>query len=180
MLDLGSGPGQYAIEAARLGWDVTAVDARTARTPDPEAEENADRAELIRSIDWVQADVREFPTVGYDLICVFGLLHHLEVDDQVDLLSRCSSTLTLLNVRIAPEITATEGSYEGRYHREPGETREERDELPAVAWGNEKSFVHAEDSLLRLLRECGFIKVMPMRPPHSLNYTFYMCLPAPR
>jgi SAM-dependent methyltransferase len=179
MLDLGTGPGHYSIDAARLGWEVTAVDARTMRTPKAE-EENPKRAELIRQINWVQADVREFLINGeYDLVCVFGILHHLEVDDQVKILSRCSDTLTLMNVRIAPEITTAEGPYEGRYHNEPGETREERDQLPAVSWGNEVSFLHTEESLLRLIRDCGYSKAMPMRPPHSPNYTFYLCLPSP-
>lgn len=180
MLDLGAGPGHYSIDATQLGWEVTAVDARTMRTPDAEAEKNPKRAELIRRVNWVQADIREFPINGeYDLICVFGILHHLEVNDQVKILSRCSDTLTLMNVRIAPEITAAEGPYEGRYHNEPGETREERDQLPAISWGNEVSFLHTEGSLLGLIRDCGYSKVMPMRPPHSPNYTFYLCLPSP-
>jgi SAM-dependent methyltransferase len=182
MLDLGAGPGHYSLDAAKLGWEVTAVDARTARTPDPEAEENPERAELIRSISWIEADVREFPIRSgeYDLICIFGLMHHLEVADHVKILEHCSDTLTLLNVRIAPELTATEGPYEGMYRNEPGETREERDQIPAAAWGNDRSFLHTEESLTRLVQDCGYSKLMSMRPPHTLNYTFYLCLPSIR
>jgi 2-polyprenyl-3-methyl-5-hydroxy-6-metoxy-1,4-benzoquinol methylase len=181
MLDLGTGPGTFSLAAAQLGWEVTAVDARTTRTPDPDAEKNLDRAELIRSVRWVEADVREFPIRSgeYDLICIFGLLHHLEVDDHIKLLKRCSDTLTLLDVRIAPEVRATEGSYEGWHRRERGETQEERAQIPTTSWGNELSFHHTEESLLRLLRDCGYSKVLPMRPPHHLNYTFYLCLPSP-
>jgi 2-polyprenyl-3-methyl-5-hydroxy-6-metoxy-1,4-benzoquinol methylase len=179
MLDLGSGRGNFSLAAARLGWEVTAVDARTARTPDPEAEKNPKRAKLIRSVKWVQADVREFPIRSgeYDLICILGLLHHLEVDAQVKLLRRCSGTLTLLDTRIAPEIIDTEGPYEGMYKREHGETREERDQVPTASWGNEVSFRHTEESLLRLVQDCGYSKLMAMRPPHRRNYTFYLCLP---
>ena len=181
MLDLGSGRGNFSLAAARLGWEVTAVDVRTARTPDPEAEKNPKRAKLIRSVKWVQADVREFPIRSgeYDLICILGLLHHLEVNDQIKLLRRCSSTLTLLDTRIAPEIVDTEEPYEGMYKREHGETREERDRVPTASWGNAVSFRHTEESLLRLVRECGYSKLMPMRPPHRRNYTFYLCLPPP-
>jgi hypothetical protein len=32
--------------------------------------------------------------------------------------------------------------------------------------------------LLRLVLDCGFIKMMQMRPPHREDYTFYLCLPA--
>ena len=179
MLDLGAGPGNFSLAAAQLGWAATAVDARAARTPDPEAEKDSDRAELIRSVRWVEADVREFPIRNgeYDLICILGLMHHLEVDDQIKLLRRCSGTLTLLDVRVAPRITDTEGPYEGRYRREKGETREERDQVLTASWGNEGSFHHTEESLLRLVRDCGYSKAMLMRPPHSPNYTFYFCLP---
>ena len=181
MLDMGTGPGTFALAAAELGWEVTAVDARTMRMPDPETEKDPGRAKLIRSIRWVEADVREFPIRSgeYDLICVLGILHHLRVNEHVELLKRCSDTLTLLDTRIAPEITVTEGPYEGRYHHEPGKTREERDQVPTASWGNEASFHHTEESLLRLARDCGYSKVMPMRPPHDRNYTFYLCLPSP-
>jgi 2-polyprenyl-3-methyl-5-hydroxy-6-metoxy-1,4-benzoquinol methylase len=181
MLDLGSGRGNFSLAAAQLGWEVTAVDARTARTPDAEEEKEPEYAKLIRSVKWVQADVREFPIRSgeYDLICILGLLHHLEVDDQIKLLKRCSDTLTLLDTRIAPEIVDTEGPYEGAYKREHGETREERDQIPTASWGNEVSFRHTEESLLRLVRDCGYSKLMAMRPPHRRNYTFYLCLPPP-
>lgn len=182
MLDLGAGPGHFSLIAAQLGWEVTAVDARNARTPDPEAEEDPERARLIRSVKWIEADVREFLVRDgeYDLICVFGLLHRLGLDDQIKLLKHCSVTLTLLDTRIAPEIVVTEGLYEGLYKHEPGETPEERDEIPWAAWGNELSLIHTEESLLRLLRGCGYGKAMGMKPPHSSNYTFYLCLPSPK
>lgn len=179
MLDLGAGPGNFSIPAAQLGWNVTAVDVRTVRRPDSEAESNPGLARLIKSIDWVESDVRDFQIKDgeYDLICVFGILHHLELDDQIALMKKCSSVLTILDCRVAPEITTTEGRYEGHYVREPGKTREDRDEIPGASWGNEKSFRHTEESLVRLLQDSGFQKVMCMRSPHAGNYTFYVALP---
>jgi 2-polyprenyl-3-methyl-5-hydroxy-6-metoxy-1,4-benzoquinol methylase len=179
MLDLGSGRGNFSLAAARLGWQVTAVDARTVRWPNPQ--EDSKQAKLMQSVNWVQADVREFPIRNgeYDLICILGLLHHLGVEDQIELMRRCSGTLTLLDTRIAPKITDTEGPYEGMYIREHGETREERDQVPTAAWGNEVSFRHTEESLLRLARDCGYSKTMTMKPPHRKNYTMFLCLPPP-
>jgi 2-polyprenyl-3-methyl-5-hydroxy-6-metoxy-1,4-benzoquinol methylase len=180
MLDLGAGSGNFSLLAAQMGWEVTAVDARSMRTPDPETEEDPEQAELIRSIRWVESDVREFPIESerYDLICILGLMHHLEVEDQLKLLGRSSDALTLLDVRIAPEIVVTEGPYEGLYFHERGKSREGRERLPQASWGNELSFRHTEESLLRLIRYCGYAHVMPMRPPHDPNYTFYLCLPS--
>ncbi len=181
MLDLGAGHGAFSLLAAELGWKVTAVDARTVRFPNAARQKNPERAALIRSVEWVHSDIREFPIQEgeYDLICVLGLMHHLEVEDHLKLLKSCSGTLTLLNARVAPEIVASEGPYEGSYYQERGGTREERDQIPLASWGNETSFRHTEESLLRLLRDCGYSKVMPMRPPHYQDYTFYLCLPAP-
>lgn len=179
MLDLAAGPGNFSIPAAKLGWDVTAVDVRTVRRPDAEAESDSERARLIRSIDWVESDIREFQIEDgeYDLICVFGILHHLELEDQISLVKKCSGTLTILDCRIAPEVTVTEGRYEGDYVREFGKTREERDKIPGASWGNERSFQHTEESLVCLLHDSGFRKVMCMTPPHAENYTFYVALP---
>ncbi len=61
MLDLGAGKGNFSLSAARLGWEVTAVDARTTRSPNADTEPDPAIAELIRTIHWVQADVRDFP-----------------------------------------------------------------------------------------------------------------------
>ena len=181
MLDLGTGAGTFSLIAARLGWEVTAVDARTVRMPDPDSEKDPGRVDLIRSVRWVEADVRGFPVPEgeYDLICIFGLLHHLELDAQIKLLKRCSNTLTFLAVRVVDRVVLTEGSDEGSNYREPGETREERDRVPWASWGNEASFKHTEESLLRLFQDSGYAQVMIMRPPFERNYTFYVCLPAP-
>jgi SAM-dependent methyltransferase len=182
MLDLGAGKGNFSLSAAELGWDVTAVDARTVRWPNADTEADPVVADRIRGIRWIQADVRTFPIApgDYDLICILGLLHHLEVADQQDLLRRCASTLLLLDTRIAPAVRDEQDGFEGMAIREHGETDEERNLVPTAAWGNAVSFRHTEESLVRLLRESGYAQVMPMRPPHRRDYTFYLCLPNPR
>lgn len=179
LLDLGAGKGNFSLSAAQLGWQVTAVDARTVRWPD-EAEADPETADLIRTIRWVQSDVREFPIGAgeYDLICILGLLHHLEVADQVALLKRCTGTPTLLDTRIAKANVDQVDGYEGMFIREHGDTREERDAVPQASWGNALSFQHTEESLLKLVMDCGFVKMMQMRPPHRPDYTFYLLLPA--
>ncbi len=179
MLDLGAGRGNFSISAAQMGWQVTAVDARTVRWPNADAEPDPEIAELIRSIRWIEADVREFP-IGrgeYDLICILGLLHHLEIPDQLNLVRRCTGTPLLIDTRIAPAVIDREGAYEGMIVREHGEDREERDQVPTASWGNPNSFRHTEESLLRLIRDCGYPQVLMTRPPHRRDYTFYLGLP---
>src|SRR3954471_6330340 len=182
MLDLGAGKGNFSLCAAELGWQVTAVDARTVRLPQAETAHDPAVAARIRAIRWIQADVRTFPIAAdaYDLICILGLLHHLELVDQIELIQRCARTLLLLDTRIAPAIVERQGGYEGMAIREHGETVQERELVPTAAWGNATSFRHTEESLLRLLRACGYAQVMPMRPPHRRDYTYYFCLPDPR
>jgi SAM-dependent methyltransferase len=179
LLDLGAGKGNYSLAAAELGWQVTAVDARTVRWPRAKPGLNPSLAAMIESIRWVQADIRDFPIAAgdYDLICVLGLLHHLEIPDQIALLRRCAGTLLLLDTRIAPAIVDVEGPYSGMLVREHGETRAERDLVPTAAWGNAVSFRHTEDSLIQLVRNSGYAQIMPMRPPHRRDYTFYLCWP---
>jgi len=182
MLDLGAGKGNFSLTAAELGWQVEAVDARTVRWPNAETEQDPAVAARIRSIRWIQADVRTFPIApdAYDLICILGLLHHLELVDQIELIKRCAGTLLLLDTRIAPAIVERQGGYEGMAIREHGDTVQERALVPTAAWGNATSFRHTEESLMRLLRDCGYAQVMPMRPPHRRDYTYYFCLPDPR
>ena len=46
-VDLGTGHGSFARQAASLGWTVTAIDARTERFP------------VDERVTWVQADIRD-------------------------------------------------------------------------------------------------------------------------
>ncbi len=179
LLDLGAGKGNFSLSAASLGWQVTAVDVRTVRWPEVDASSHSDMAALMNSITFVQSDVREF-SIGrneYDLICILGLLHHLEVPDQVDLIRKCASTPLLIDTRIASAEIDSFGDYRGMLIREHGETRAERDEVATASWGNETSFRHTEESLTQLLRDCGYPLVFQARPPHRREYTFYFALP---
>jgi SAM-dependent methyltransferase len=182
MLDLGAGKGNFSLSAAEPGCTVTAVDARTVRWADADAEPDPAAAGLIRTMRWVMADVRKSPIepgeYEYGLVCVLGLLHHHEVAAQVSLLKRCSTMPTLVDTRIAKAIVDVEGHYEGMLILEHGETRDQRDALPQASWGNPYSFQNTEEALLRLVLGCGYVKIMQMRPPHRIDYTFYLCLPS--
>jgi hypothetical protein len=179
LLDLGAGKGNFSMSAASYGWEDTAVDVRTVRWPEIDPQTAPEMAALLESITFVQSDIREF-TIGrneYDLICILGLLHHLEVPDQVALIRKCTGTPLLIDTRIASAEVDAVGDYRGMLIKEHGETREERDEVATASWGNETSFRHTEESLTRLLRDCGYPIVFQARPPHRREYTFYFALP---
>ena len=144
LLDLATGHGSFALTALDMGWEVTAVDARDDRLPSSD------------DVDWIQADVRDFDVSGYDAIAVLGLLYHLELSDQRELLKRCAPTLTIIDTHVSLRPKAAVGAYLGHYFDEyPG---------PRSSWGNAESFWLTEDSLYRLLLDCGFgaiLKVLP-------------------
>ena len=165
LLDLGTGHGAFAQIASELGWQVTAVDARTERMP------------MTRRIEWVQADVRTFDTSGYDCITLLGLLYHLEFQAVRDLLARCAGTPTILDTHHATLVDAIEDGYEGRTFEEVADYTPERlAETPTASWGNRTSWWPTRLALIRLLHDVGYQTVLVLDPPTTVNRTFYLCL----
>lgn len=165
-MDLGAGHGKFSIAAQELGWDVTAVDARTVRMP------------MTEGIEWLESDVRDFDPSGYGCICVLGLFYHLAVEDQLALLRKCAGTLTIVDTHVAGGVEVKLDGYEGVYFDEvPGGTPEERNAKPTASWGNETSFWPTQESFIRMARDCGFSQVSAVLPPHAKNRTFYVLYP---
>lgn len=168
MLDVACGHGVFSLMAADLGWEVTAVDVRTGRM------------QMTEGITWVESDVRDFPIAAgdYDCIAVLGLLYHLELDDQMDLLRRCASTPTILDTHVALEPDTEVDGYRGIHFDEvAGRTDEEFDNSPTASWKNRTSFWADEPSLLRQLSDAGFGSVHKHVPSYEDDRAFYLCLP---
>jgi hypothetical protein len=166
LLDLACGDGTFSIAAKDMGWEVTGVDARTVRMP------------MTPGIEWVQQDVRETEIVGYDVVLLMGLLYHMELDDQLDLLRRCSGTVTILDTHHSTAPTHVEGGYAGHTFNElPPDHPTSLEDAPRAAWGNPTSFWATQPDLVRMLNDCGFETVLALVPPTLRNRTFYLCLP---
>jgi hypothetical protein len=166
LLDLACGHGLFSIAAHEMGWRVTAVDARTERMP------------MTPGITWLQQDVRETDVSGYDAILLLGLLYHMELDDQLDLLRRCSGTVTILDTHHSNRPTHTEGGYAGHTFRELPEGREaDLAATPTAAWGNLTAFWPTQPDLVRMLHDCGFGTILALLPANTPDRTFYLCLP---
>lgn len=167
-VDLGAGHGKFSARAATAGWDVVAVDARTERFPE------------LAGVRFVHEDVRSFDLSGFDLVICLGLFYHLTLDDQIDLLDRCTGTPLLLDTHVASgsyehseaisEPAHLDG-YDGVWYLEgPAED-------PMASWGNERSFWHAPDSLTRLLHDHGYPVVLSADPMVAADRRFLLALP---
>jgi predicted RNA methylase len=164
LIDLGAGHGLFSIAAAKAGWEVTAVDARTERnTPSS-------------GVTWVEADVREVDLNGFDLIACLGLFYHLTVQDQIDLLEKCRGTPLILDTHIANGLSmhplsdeVEELGYTGRLYQEGTGLRS--------SWGNRQSFWPTPDSFHRMLESAGYDLVMTIEPWYQPDRTFFLALP---
>ncbi len=89
-LDLGAGPGTYAMEMAKKGTHVTIFD-----TPETIniAKDIANKKE-VKNINFMQGDfLRDNIGKGYDLIFISQILHAYSVKDNISLLSKCGKSL---------------------------------------------------------------------------------------
>lgn len=164
-VDLGTGHGGYAILAADLGWEVTAVDARTERWPDPAPEH----------IRWVQGDVRDVPLDSYDLVLCLGLFYHLTIEDQLAFLGRVKQPViidTALDHGTPPHKLSDRSNvrgYTGRFYDEPGKT--------TSSWGNDRSFWPTLAAFYRMLKDCGFPVVLTVDPWVQSHRGVFVALP---
>jgi len=157
LLDLAAGHGKFAVIARDLGWAVTAVDARTERFPDSEG------------IEWIHSDLREYDIGDFDVVCLLGIFYHLELSDQLKLLTRCVGTTTIIDTHVALRAELEEGGYEGRYFSEDLSA-------PTASWINKSSFWPTEEGLVRMLHESGFSFVFKLIPPPTrMDRTWYVC-----
>jgi hypothetical protein len=156
LVDLGTGHGAFAVLAHDAGWNVTAVDARPDRWPE------------TVGIQWIQKDVREFDPSGFDVVCMLGLLYHLEVEDQVLLLQRAAGTTLIIDTHVAEFPVVDVAGYQGQYFIE-------LTDKPTASWNNERSFWPTEASFLRMLKDAGYSNVMKLDPPYYPFRTFYYC-----
>jgi SAM-dependent methyltransferase len=165
LVDLGAGHGRFSLLAADMGWDVTAVDARTKRFPDDPRPR------------WVRADVRDVDLAPFDVIACLGLFYHLALEDQLDLLARASHTPTIIDTHLdhgvhehdLSEQRQPREGYTGRFYAEP--------RALTSAVGNRESFWPTLETFHRMLHEAGFTTVLTLEPWITGDRTFFLALP---
>jgi hypothetical protein len=166
LVDLGAGPCKFSQIARDLGLKATAVDVRDERLPQD-----------LDDIAFVKSDVRAYNPEGFNVVCIIGLLYHLTLEDQIDLLTRCPVTSTIIiDTQIhVPDLVVREANRDGfadRIVTEEPYTGVLYPELnnPMASWGNKTSFWHTEASLLSLLENTGRSWVRIIDPPYISKY----------
>jgi hypothetical protein len=130
--------------------------------------------DVLGSINFIEEDVRAIDTSGFDVVCVLGLLYHLDLDDQMALLQNCRGSAVVVDTQFCEDGRAPidASSWQTTFIQErgyKGVLYPENDSVMA-AWGNEVSFWHTEVSLLKMFKACGFERAIRVIPQYSSRY----------
>lgn len=179
VLDLASHEGQFAIEFARHGADVVAVEVRAA---------HVEKARLVRdwfgleNLELVNDDVRSVAADRYgsfDVVLCLGLLYHLDAEDGIALVRRLFQMCR--HVAVVDTSVGRAGrtrhrangiEYRGALYREHDEeaSAEEREAVPGASIDNPLSFWFTRPSLFNLLADVGFSSVYQcLNPPAAVH-----------
>jgi SAM-dependent methyltransferase len=169
VLDLGCEEGHFAVEFARHGADVVAIDVR---------DEHLRRARFLAGatgvaerLTTVRADVRELDPAElgeFDLVLCLGLHYHLDTPELFELfekLAALSRTALILygNYALRGREVREHGGhdYHGAAVFEHAEATsdDERRRLGLASAGNPRSFWLTKPSLINLLADSGFTSI---------------------
>nr|WP_206749515.1 class I SAM-dependent methyltransferase [Synechococcus sp. UW106] len=183
LYDLGCGPLTFSRVAIGYGYKVIAIDGRddriSAETLD-KISRNKDKFEFLKM------NVKDFDDFrSGSIVCILGLLYHLDIDEQIALLKRVpADSLLIVDTQIhIPELVNKTASlerglsldlvctsgYEGILFKEL--------DNPMASIGNMVSFWHTPESLIRLFIECGFSSITKYEPTYISKYgarSFYL------
>lgn len=133
----------------------------------PKAQEES--APEKSSIRFVWMDVRRFDVEPFDIVMIFGLLYHLDLDDQIGVLRSCRGKTVLIDTMVCgPDLitrypqdawqtaVTSKGEFEGIDYPENNNVM--------ASVGNRTSFWHTDPSYARLFAHCGFEEVTAYRP----------------
>lgn len=142
---------------------MTAVDGRTERLRD------------LGDITFIEADVRGFDVGGYHTICNLGLLYHLTLPEQLDLLRACSRARVILETQVhvpghVPPAAEPWGWEMVTEHGLHGVRYPEDTSRYTASIGNTSSFWPTERSLLEMFRRTGYRRVQLVEPMHHSKY----------
>lgn len=166
LADLGAGHCSFSIIARNFGFKVTAIDARTVRVP----------KNLPDDIKFIKSTALDVDLKGYDVICILGLLYHLTLDEQVQLLSKCKNKTLIIDTHLTSRPVVELNGYSGQYFHEANNEKELITK-PRAAFTTLVSFWHTYPSFYKLIENSGFNKITIIKPEHYPYRTFFICNP---
>jgi SAM-dependent methyltransferase len=189
ILDLACLEGMYALELARRGADVVAIEGREANL---EKARFAARALDLDRIDFRLGDVRDLSRERhgeFDVVLCLGILYHLDAPDLfpfADRLAEVCRRALVIDTAVADRARETYehdgATYSGRrlVEHAPDSTEEER---AAAVWSsldNLSAFALTRPSLQSVLARAGFTSVyechIPAEPEKELHRVTYVAL----
>ncbi len=188
VLDLACLEGMYALELARRGADVVAIEGREANL---EKARFAARA-IGLHVDFRLGDVRDLSSEEhgeFDVVLCLGILYHLDTPDLFAFVEQiaevCTRALVVdtgIALRGDDERTHDGAGYHGTSTVEHASSASQEERLAAV-WSsldNERAFALTRPSLLRLLARNGFSSVyecwVPAEPAKTPGRTTVVAL----
>jgi len=178
VLDLACLEGLYAIELARHGAEVAAIEIREA---------NIEKVRFVKdvlSLDRLRLysdDIRNLSRENhgaFDVVLCLGILYHLDAPDVFSFIEKIAEVCTMFAV-IDTHISATADSchaykdrtYWGRQYQEhsPDSTQEERLKALWSSVDNVESFWPTRPSLYNMLTHAGFTSVYECHVPPEIG-----------
>lgn len=174
ILDLACLEGQYAVELARRGARVVAIEGREANL---EKARLAQRVHRLDNLELHQDDVRNLSEAKYgcfDVVLCLGILYHLDAPDVFAFTHRVAEVcrgFTIFDTHIS--LTASERSrFDGREYwgetwveHQPASTPQERLQELWLSLDNPTSFKLTRPSLYNLLSHAGYSSVYECHNP---------------
>ena len=180
VLDLACLEGMYAIEFARRGGEVVAIEGREANL---EKARFAARTLGLDGIDFQLGDVRGLSLARhgeFDVVLCLGILYHLDAADLFPFVERlhevCRRALvidTAIAVGGAEELSHGGRAYQGRtlFEHDPHSSGEDRLKALWSSLDNPSAWAPTRPSLARLLAATGFTSVMESWVPAEPDKT---------
>ena len=174
VLDLAAHEGLFAVEFARRGARVVAVEIR---------QEHVEKAAFARDalgLDGLEVrrdDVRSVTAERYgefDLVLCLGILYHLDAEAAFALVERVAelcNRMAIVDTHFSLEPTERfvhrGATYRGRsiWEHDPASTLDERVRAHGASFDNPESVWLTKSSLLNLIRRAGFTSVFEVRIP---------------
>jgi SAM-dependent methyltransferase len=178
ILDLGCLEGLYAVEFARLGAEVTAIEGRRSNLAKVEL---AQEAWQLETLTLLHNDVRRLSVERFgmfEIVLCLGILYHLPLPDVFRFIEQVAAVCrrvavfdTHVSLQEETHVEDRGRVYRGRIHREhePETTSEERLAGPWSSLDNETSFWPTRESLFNLIEHARFSSAYECRIPVEPN-----------